>query len=331
MSDCPACLSDKSKKLGAKVEFQGTTYKLYACLSCGLCFWDPRTLPDKDLYENDFESSSALMLQRHTIGLHSLSANHDAFFRHNSNGHERRILDVGCGDGIFLEHAMKFGWEVWGIDLDEKSIEVGRRRGLQHLHNQTLEEFSHNASASDRLFDVVTFFEVLEHQSDPMGFLTSLHAYLRKGGVVAGSVPNRNRFTLFTDESGDLPPYHFTRWDCGSLVSALQKAGYVDVKVATVGWGYYLRNLSKPFKVWVRRKVAHNVSAMDLAIRPVEKLEGVSGVTQGQLQRLKLLKTIKTALFRPLELFEELLERGMGRGQMIYFQASWHGDSDVNG
>lgn len=282
-------------------------------------------MPDKILYENDFESSSVLMLKRHTTGLQALSANHVAFLEHNASGNQKQLMDVGCGDGIFLEMAQSHGWDVWGIDLDEKSIEVGRKRGLKQLYNQTMQEFSVSSVGEKKVYDVITFFEVLEHQSDPMLFLRSLHPFLRNGGLIAGSVPNRNRFTLFTDESGDLPPYHFTRWDCSALEFALKRTGFVDVCVTTVGYGYYLRNLSQPVKVWIRRKVARNVNPIDLAVRSVEKLEGVHGLSSAQLLYLKLLKSFKTALFWPFEELESLLERLSGKGQMIYFQARWPG------
>lgn len=325
MIHCPTCDKIAPVRPRCTVNAFGVLYKLYLCPHCGLQFWSPREHPDKGLYENEFEESSVLMLQRHTTGLQSISANHEAFLADNPEGGQRRLLDVGCGDGIFLQHAQDHGWTVWGIDLDGKSIEIGKRRGLERLYNQTLDGFLETARESQSVFDAITFFEVLEHQSDPMSFLKSLQHCLRNGGTIAGSVPNRNRFTLFTDRSGDLPPYHFTRWDPASLEAALRQAGYTNIKVHSIGSGYYLRNLTKPIKVWTKKLIARNVNPVDLAVRPIEKLEGVSNMTSARLRKLRALKTLKTALFAPLEAVEARIEKATKRGQMLYFQATWPG------
>jgi 2-polyprenyl-3-methyl-5-hydroxy-6-metoxy-1,4-benzoquinol methylase len=55
----------------------------------------------------------------------------------------------------------------------------------------SLEEFYEYAKEKNLKFDVITFFEVLEHQDKLREFLEMVKGLLREGGYIAGSVPNR--------------------------------------------------------------------------------------------------------------------------------------------
>jgi 2-polyprenyl-3-methyl-5-hydroxy-6-metoxy-1,4-benzoquinol methylase len=56
----------------------------------------------------------------------------------------------------------------------------------------SLEEFYEYAKEKNLKFDVITFFEVLEHQDKPREFLEMVKGFLKGGGYIAGSVPNRD-------------------------------------------------------------------------------------------------------------------------------------------
>lgn len=49
-----------------------------------------------------------------------------------------RVLDVGCGDGAFLEWARAAGWDAFGVDFDPAAVASARSRGLE-VHCGTLE------------------------------------------------------------------------------------------------------------------------------------------------------------------------------------------------
>lgn len=79
----------------------------------------------------------------------------------------------------------------------------------RNLYCTSLEAFVEEAQRQGRSYDWVTFFEVLEHQAEPLAFMQMVGKLLRPGGGIAGSVPNRNRFRLAAYEKSDRPPYHF--------------------------------------------------------------------------------------------------------------------------
>lgn len=74
-------------------------------------------------------------------------------------------------------------------------------------------------------FDVVTFFEVLEHQENPQWFLDVAKKFLSDEGCIAMSVPNRNRWQKAPDTL-DYPPNHLTRWSPNALRNFLERNGF---------------------------------------------------------------------------------------------------------
>ena len=120
--------------------------------------------------------------------------------------------------------ARAHGFDVTGIDWDTKAIQTGKEvLGLEKIFPLSIEEYTEKNSGET--FDVVSFFEVLEHQDDPVGFLSQVRRLVKPGGYIALSVPNRNRFQKGLDTT-DLPPNHLTRWSPKVLTAFLRRHGF---------------------------------------------------------------------------------------------------------
>jgi len=236
--NCPACgnIIEDGNFLRVYVSsYDEQEYRLYHCKSCDLQFWSPlRVIPE--FYESGkFDFYGGL----HTGLRTKISYNHWAFFKYLPL-RKGRLLDVGCGDGVFLKEAQRLGFEVYGIDFDKKSVEVAKSKfGLVNTFAVSLEEFM-TWRPDQFKFDIITIFEVLEHQDDPRGFLEKIKKLLKPGGYLAGSVPNRERVFADKDRAAlriDYPPHHFLWFDKNSLSILLQSQGFKSVEV------YYLRSL----------------------------------------------------------------------------------------
>jgi SAM-dependent methyltransferase len=94
------------------------------------------------------------------------------------------ILDVGCGDGLFLETLQKKGMEAWGCDHSEQALGSCRARDLRvetcDLANGELPQGHASIAVS---------LDVLEHLYNPEKILSALHQRSSIEKIVIG-VPN---------------------------------------------------------------------------------------------------------------------------------------------
>src|SRR5712692_8758337 len=209
---CPAC-GEPGRETA--IERYGR-YELFGCGACGLQFWEPREMPDARWYEQMYGGRDEKLLP--------LEPGHRYFLADEAAPRNGELLDIGCGTGNFLAVAHDAGYDVTGIELDRNAARFAKERlGLQRVLPLTISEFAEQ-HAEER-FDVVTFFEVLEHQAAPVEFLQKVKACVRPGGVIALSVPNRERWLTGPDVL-DYPPNHFLRWNAAALRKFLSARGF---------------------------------------------------------------------------------------------------------
>jgi SAM-dependent methyltransferase len=95
---------------------------------------------------------------------------------------QRRILDVGCGDGLLLDRLAAWG-EAEGVESDATTLSpaaAGRR-----IHLGPFDRSYRPAGT----FDLILFLDVLEHLDDPVAALRRAHELLTPGGAIFVSVP----------------------------------------------------------------------------------------------------------------------------------------------
>jgi 2-polyprenyl-3-methyl-5-hydroxy-6-metoxy-1,4-benzoquinol methylase len=122
-----------------------------------------------------------------------------------------RVLDIGCGVGKFLDRAKEKAGEATGLELNEKAVEVCRRKGLT-VFNERIEK--HREQKKEH-YDMVCMFQVLEHICDVQGFLENALAVLKKGGKLVVGVPNNEPYFQGYDKycTLNLPPHHMGLWN----------------------------------------------------------------------------------------------------------------------
>lgn len=253
-----------------------------------------------------------------------------------------RLLDIGCGDGLLMKTAQKSGMEAWGIDFDSKSVAAAKQNySLDHCFSMSLEEFREYSNSHQIKFDVITFFEVLEHQDDPRGFMEIVSSLLSKDGHIAGSVPNRNRFLATYSNrafgAGDNPPHHFTRWSVPVLKSFLQSLQFQNVHAESCNYLSFFE-----VSYWWQRVLAGNgINALRHKVKKSIVPDGVSAhATMASIEKkdtkykriIPVLKAANTAakvvekaLFAPLAAATYSLVNK--QGQQIYFEAYYKNDT----
>ena len=137
------------------------------------------------------------------------------------------ILDFGCGKGIFLKIAKKFGYQAFGYDIDPRA--AADYYSLKEIPN--------------RFFDAVVCFDVIEHVDDPQKILKNIGRKLKPNGLLFITTPNRlglagriikNKFL------GLVPGGHKNIFTLSQLENLLKAAGFkvIEAKTNLIAWWY---------------------------------------------------------------------------------------------
>lgn len=97
------------------------------------------------------------------------------------------VLDLGCGDGLFLRELEKRGVAAQGIDIAEEAV---NKCGLYGLHAEVFDFTGEALPFKDNSFDNVVILDVLEHLYCPEELLKEAVRVSRKNIIL--SVPNFN-------------------------------------------------------------------------------------------------------------------------------------------
>jgi hypothetical protein len=111
------------------------------------------------------------------------------------------LLEIGFGEGRFLDWAAARGYSVTGVEIIEPLVEAARRRGHRALHGAAQAVLD-----SAERFDLIVAFDVLEHLTvdEIVGFFRFAGSMLNQGGRLIARFPNGSSpFGLYY-QNGDI-------------------------------------------------------------------------------------------------------------------------------
>jgi len=161
--------------------------------------------------------------QRYFAGVYQHTYDHDravAETRLNAYAIQAgaRVLDVGAGNGAFVDAARERGLDAWGQDLAHQS--EGPFTYVGDLHAVAFPTES---------FDAVTMHDVLEHVPDPHATLAEVRRVLRPGGMFILDFPH------FFSEHGRhhwKPVEHLWYLTVEQLLALLRHHGFTVARTA---------------------------------------------------------------------------------------------------
>lgn len=106
---------------------------------------------------------------------------------------EAKVLDIGCGGGLFLSLLKQDGAEVVGIELSDSRAQYAKIKHDLEIHKYAIEDdFWQKGYANS--FDAVTLWDVIEHVNYPFQVLQSAANVLKQGGLLFIDTPCRDSF-----------------------------------------------------------------------------------------------------------------------------------------
>lgn len=198
--------------------------QIVKCKDCGLIYVNPRpsaqlildeySRGEEETYIKDAEARTA-----------SFRRSLETIRKYKDSG---VLLDVGCAAGFFLEVARDAGFKVYGVEPNKWLGNWGRKNLSLDVSAESFEK----VKFPQEFFDIVTFWDVLEHLTDPLFALQKTNKIMKKDGILVISYPDidsllarvfgRNWWFVV---SGHL--YYFTS---GTLAEMLKKTGFEVVE-----------------------------------------------------------------------------------------------------
>ncbi|MBU6390088.1 methyltransferase domain-containing protein [Patescibacteria group bacterium] len=191
---------------------------IYRCEATGYRFYYPLTLSGDGIFYEKLQKFSWYYMDwkwEHKIALKLITKNN-------------RILEVGSGNGSFVERLEREGIRAVGLELNAQSVDNARKKRLPII-GETIEQHS---AVHPKTYDMVVTFQVLEHIAEVRTFIDACLRVLKPGGRLFVSVPN-NRSFISHDQNGilNMPPHHMGLWDRHSLRAVAPLLGIRLVKM----------------------------------------------------------------------------------------------------
>ena len=254
LKNCPVCGATELELFLAGKDYFLTTesFEIVKCSNCGFRFTNPR--PGAGELGKYYESTDYIS---HSDIRKGLFASVYQQVRKYTLGRKRamiskfqpggELLDIGCATGQFLNYMSEYGWNVTGIEPDEKT----RTRAISEYGLKVLPEEGLN-TIRNGTFDLITMWHVLEHVSDLNGRMEQLRNLLKSQGTLIIAVPNCDAYDAVKYRAFwagyDLPRhlYHFAKSDMKLLA---EKHGFTIVTILPMKFdAYYVSLLSEKYK-----------------------------------------------------------------------------------
>ncbi len=216
--DCPLCGGSRYKRKWKQSSL------FVSCLSCGLVYQNPQPVQDElalryddEYFEYEQENAdnffNLMKLGLRDIGFESLSA-----------GLEKSFLDVGCATGMLPEYMKRKGFREQGVEVCGPAAAYGREKRGVNIFTGTLEE----AAFPDAGFSVVHCSHLIEHLTDPKGFVEEVYRILVPGGLFLVTTPDIAGFQarIFTHRWRSAIDDHMVLFSGKTLKQLLRRGGF---------------------------------------------------------------------------------------------------------
>jgi len=267
--------------------FEQGDYRLVRCPGCRLVFQHPQPAADvlAVTYYHDPGFTQALFGPLRDITLKRAGDKEAPLRRAGALRSGGRTLDVGCSSGAWLQVAAELGMHAVGVEIGAATATAARERGLD-VRTGTLEQAL--PGLEGERFDLITFWDVLEHLPDPRQELAIAAHLLAPGGFVAATFPNvegwypRLTYRLLARRTGvwEYPelPLHLYDFAPSTARRLLERCGYGQqaLETSATPFAFYRETSISPARLGSGRRARALRLAFEALRVPVYPLARVA-------------------------------------------------------
>lgn len=197
------------------------------CSSCNLIYFDPPYFGDGNFYST---------LSKYPWYYEENKWEYDVAAEIASQLSSTNLLEIGCGNGFFLDKVSSLGMQIQGVDINKDAVAFCKAKGLQV---EATDVFDLTTS-----YDLVVSFQVLEHMDNPKRLFEFLvNKLVSSGGYLIIAVPNPNGYLKDMEMNLlDMPPHHNSSWSLATFEYLASQYGLelVDYKKEPLRYVHYL-------------------------------------------------------------------------------------------
>jgi len=253
---CPLCGSDNiSKKLSCTDHLvSNRLFDIYKCNGCSFVF--TQDYPDeKDIgryYESEDYISHSDTSKGFTNRLYQLVRQvmlkrKKTLVKKITGLSAGTLLDIGSGTGYFASVMKESGWDVKGIEINDRAREFSK----SHFKLEALPPSGLSGIESNTV-DCITLWHVLEHFHDPFGYISEIKRILRPHGKCIFALPNCGSYdaTFYGPHwAGYDVPRHLWHFTPDSFRSFCDKTGLELLSEKTLAPDvFYISMLSEKYR-----------------------------------------------------------------------------------
>lgn len=197
LNNCPICngLNFEPFIICTDYTVSKENFQIVICKKCDFKFTNPR--PSQSEIGKYYESEDYISHSNSKKGLFNLAYQTirnitllgKVKLINSFNSETKKLLDIGCGTGEFLNAAKSAGWTVEGLEPGENARSYGAKNfGL------TVNDLSHLQNLQAETFDIITLWHVLEHVPNLHETLQLIRKILKPNGTLLIAVPNCEAF-----------------------------------------------------------------------------------------------------------------------------------------
>jgi SAM-dependent methyltransferase len=223
-------------------QFRKDFFTMWRCSGCGSL----HCKEDADLpaYYADYPLKKQTLAFSQRVGY----GNRARLLKRQGARSSDRILDYGCGSGIFVRFLRENGFpQAIGYD-------------------PYVESYS-NPSTLQQTYDTVVSYDVIEHHDDPRDFMSRIGRLVRSGGLLVIGTPNADHLSLSSvHDPGLHPPYHRHIFSERMLLHLAREEGLEPVDIYRRS--FYDSMIPTVNSQFMWRYVENNEGLLDAAVEP---------------------------------------------------------------